>query len=178
MTDFLELAAKRFSARNYLDKPVEKEKLGLCLEAARLAPSACNSQPWEFIVVNNPELKNRLAAVIFSGIYQTNRFAAKAPVLVLVASDKGSIISKTGAFIRDTKFYLVDIGIAAEHFILQAAELGLGTCWLGWFNEQAAKKILGIPKNKRVDIVISVGYTDKIPPEKTRKSIQEMSKFV
>ncbi|OGS20627.1 MAG: hypothetical protein A2252_05280 [Elusimicrobia bacterium RIFOXYA2_FULL_39_19] len=177
MQSFLELAKKRFSARSYIDKPVEKEKINQCLEAARLAPSACNSQPWEFIVVDEPELKNRLADSIFSGTHSTNSFAKKAPVLVFVVSDKGSFISKVGAFMRDTRFYLIDIGITAEHFVLQAAELGLGTCWLGWFNENAAKKILKIPKNKRLDIVISVGYTEKTAPEKNRKTFDKLAKF-
>ena len=172
--DFTELVKQRYSVRRFTDKPVEKEKLDLCLESARLAPSACNSQPWHFIVVENPEFKNKLCDAIFSGQYSTNKFVKQAPVLVLIASDKGTFISKVGGFLRDTQFYLIDIGIAAEHFVLQAAELGLGTCWIGWFNGKEAKKILKLPDSVTVDIVIPVGYAANDLPAKSRKPITDI----
>jgi nitroreductase len=174
---FLGLVNKRFSVRNYLDTPVEPEKIKLCLEAARLAPSACNSQPWKFIVVDDLNLKNTLCDRIFSGIYGINIFAKKAPVLVAVISERGTFIAKVGGFLRDTRYYLIDIGIAVEHFILQATELGLGTCWIGWFNEKEAKRILSVPESKKIDIVISVGYPVEAPPQKIRKSLAEISRF-
>ena len=176
-SDFLELVKSRFSARDYVDKPVEREKIETCLEAARLAPSACNSQPWKFIVIDDPDKKNQICDDIFSGAYKMNQFVKKAPVLVVVVSLKGSFMTKVGNFLRDTRYYLIDIGIAAEHFCLQAAELGLGTCWIGWFNEKALKKTLDIPKKTRIDVVLSLGYPEGDSSEKKRKDMGDMVEF-
>lgn len=174
---FLKLVKERFSARDYLDKPVEREKINLCLEAARLAPSACNSQPWKFIVIDDTELKNNICDRIFSVPYQMNKFVKKAPVLVVVVSQKGNFLTKVGNFLRDTRYYLIDIGIAVEHFALQATELGLGTCWIGWFNEKELKKALAIPGSVRIDVVLSLGYPAQSPPPKSRKTPEEMAVY-
>lgn len=176
-TNFLQLVNQRFSVRKFLNKPVEREKLLLCLEAARLAPSACNSQPWKFVVVDEPELKNKLAEKIFSGPYSTNHFARQAPVLVVVISEKGKFIARVGGYLRDTRYYLIDIGIAVEHFVLQATELGLGTCWLGWFNEKEVKNVLNLPSNTKIDIVLAVGYPAIPPTIKRRKALSEIVSF-
>jgi len=136
----LDLLKHRKSVRKFLGRPVEREKIMMCLEAARLAPSACNSQPWRFIVVDDERLKNKLCGAAFSGIYSINSFCKMAPVIVVVISEK----------FRGTKYYLIDIGIAVEHFVLQAEDLGLGTCWIGWFNERAVKSILDVPQNKKI----------------------------
>jgi len=177
--NFLELVKKRRSVRKYSDKPVPKDAIERCLEAARLAPSACNSQPWSFIVVDSPELKNKVAAAAFSGIYSSNSFAKAAPVLVVVITEHSKFIAALGGYFRGTQYNLIDIGIASEHFVLQAAEEGLGTCWLGFFNEKAVKKVLNIPKEKKVDIIISVGYpTDDKIREKSRRPLKEIEKFI
>ena len=175
---FLDLVKKRISVRKYLDKVVEREKIEVCLEAARLAPSACNSQPWTFMVVDDPEIKSRLCNRIFSGPYRMNSFAEQAPVLVVVISEKSRFFAALGGLIRNTNFYLLDVGCAVEHFVLQAAELGLGTCWIGWFNEKEAKKVLSIPRNKKIDVVLSLGYPAINDKPRIRKSISEISKFV
>jgi len=174
---FLDLVNRRYSVRSFLDKPVEREKINLCLEAARLAPSACNAQPWKFIVIDDIELKNTLCDKIFTSAYATNKFVKKAPVLVVVISEKGTFLSRVGSFLRDTRYYLIDIGIAVEHFILQATEIGLGTCWIGWFNEKEAKKVLSIPKEKKIDVMAAVGYPAKPAHKKLRKSLEEISSF-
>ena len=176
-TSFLDLVKARYSVRSYLETPVEREKIERCLEAARLAPSACNSQPWNFIVVDDPEKKDELCDHIFTGMYKTNIFAKKAPAIVVVISEKGTFLSRVGGLVRDTRYYLIDIGIAVEHFILQAAELGLGTCWMGWFNEKAAKRVLNLPRSTKIDIVFPLGYPAKPPIDKNRKTIAEMSTF-
>ena len=155
---FEELVHKRRSVRKYSDQPVAKEDLLKCLEAARLAPSGCNSQPWHFIVIDEPELRKHVAARIFFGIYSMNKFAMEAPVLVAVVSEKEKFLASFGGQIRDTSYCLVDIGIACEHLILQAQELGIGSCWIGWFDEKALKEELRIPKDKKIDIVIALGY--------------------
>ena len=176
--NFAELIQKRRSVRRYSGRAISKEDIRKCLEAARLAPSACNSQPWTFMVIDDPALKDRVAGKIFSGIYSMNKFAKEAPVLVAVISEKGKFLSRVGGQVRDTQYYLVDIGIACEHFILQAQELGIGSCWIGWFDEKALKETMKISKDKKIDIVIALGYPaeDKIVP-KTRKTLDEMSAF-
>ena len=174
---FLQLVRQRFSVRKFLAQPVEREKINLCLEAARLAPSACNSQPWRFIVIDEPELKNRLAEKIFSGPYASNYFARQAPVLVVVISERGKFLARIGGYLRDTRYYLIDIGIAVEHFVLQATELGLGTCWLGWFNEKEVKKVLNLPAETKIDIVLAVGYPAIAPRIKKRRELSEIARF-
>jgi nitroreductase len=156
----LDVIRQRKSIRDFLDRPVEREKIMMCLEAARLAPSACNSQPWKFIVVDDRQLKNRLCKAAFSGIYLINSFCKRAPVIVVVVSERAKFLAMIGGLFRGTKYYLLDIGIACEHFVLQAEELGLGTCWIGWFNERAVKSILNIPPRKKIDILIALGYYD------------------
>ncbi|MFC1993304.1 nitroreductase family protein [Chloroflexota bacterium] len=157
----LELLKQRRSVRDFLDKPVEREKILTCLEAARVAPSACNSQPWKFIFVDDRELKARLCKAAFRGIYMLNSFCKEAPVIIAVVSERSQFLARIGGKFRGTKYYLIDIGIACEHFVLQAEELGLGTCWIGWFNERAVKSTLNIPKEKKIDILIALGYYDR-----------------
>jgi nitroreductase len=156
----LDLIRKRRSIRRFVDRPVERDKIIKCLEAARLAPSACNAQPWKFIVVDDHDLRERLCQATFSGIYAMTAFAREAPVIVAIISDKRKFLAWAGGLIRGTSYYLIDIGIAGEHFVLQAEELGLGTCWLGWFNEKGLKSALGIPRSQKIDILLAVGYSD------------------
>ena len=175
----LDLIKHRKSVRNFTDRPVEREKIMTCLEAARLAPSACNSQPWKFIVVDDRQLKNRLCKVAFGGIYSINAFCKTAPVIVVVISEKSKFIARIGEMFRGTKYYLIDIGIACEHFVLQAEDLGLGTCWIGWFNEKAVKSLLNIPQHKKIDILIALGYYDreKLSAEHGREPMDKIASF-
>jgi len=151
----------------------------MCLEAARLAPSACNSQPWKFIVVDDRQLKKKLSDAAFSGIYSINSFCKMAPVIVVVISEKSKFLARIGGMFRGTKYYLIDIGVACEHFVLQAEELGLGTCWIGWFNEEAVKSILNIPKPKKIDVLIALGYYDKekLGSEHGREPMDKIASF-
>ncbi len=175
---FLELVRSRISVRNYRDTPVEREKILHCLEAARLAPSACNSQPWSFIVVDDPGLKNRICNRIFSGPYKMNAFARTAPVLIVVVSEKSRFFATLGGIIRNTRYYLIDIGSAVEHFVLQACELGLGSCWIGWFNEKELKKALSLSRNKKIDVVLSLGYPITTEKKRFRRSMNEIAQFI
>ncbi len=175
----LELLKQRKSVRNFLDRPVEREKILMCLEAARVAPSACNSQPWKFIIVDDRELKNKLCKKAFGGIYAINSFCRTAPVIVAVVSEKSRFLARIGGMFRGTKYYLIDIGIAGEHFVLQAEDLGLGTCWIGWFNESAVKSMLNIPQSKKVDILLALGYYDKekVKSEHDREPLDKIASF-
>ncbi len=175
----LDLIKHRKSIRDFIDRPVEREKIMMCLEAARLAPSECNSQPWKFIVVDDKQLKNKLCGAAFGGIYSINTFCKKAPVMVVVISEKSKFIARIGGVFRGTKYYLIDIGIACEHFVLQAEDLGLGTCWIGWFNEGAIKPILNIPPHKKIDTLIALGYydTEKVHPEHSKEPMDKIASF-
>ncbi len=187
MMDFSELVKKRYSCRRYLIDKVEREKIEKCIEAARLAPSASNSQPWNFMVIDDPDKLNAVADAAITGIYSATKFIKNASSLIIVISDKGSFLTKVGGFVRDTMFYLIDIGIACEHLVLQATELGLGTCYVGWFNEKAVKRELGIKKSMNIPLIISVGYPDKDIQDKVmnsrntkgwiRKPIDEILKY-
>jgi len=176
--NFLELCKKRRSVRKYSDRPVADEVIARCLEAARLAPSACNSQPWRFIVVKEPKLKEALGKAAFSGLHAMNTFAKSAPVLVVLLTERSNYAAQLGGSFKGIQYSLIDIGIAGEHFCLQAAEEGLGTCWLGWFDQPRVQKTLGLSKNDRIDIIISLGYPQEdVIREKKRKDLGEMSKI-
>lgn len=176
---FQELIKIRQSVRKYSDKPVEKEKIEQLIEAVRLAPSASNSQPWKLIIVDDPELKNKVAGATFSNLLSFNRFATEAPVIAVLVIEKAKIITRIGGSIKNQEYPMYDIGIAAAQFCLQAADLGLGTCMIGWFDEGKIKQLLHIPKNRKVGLVITVGY----PPEdyklrkKIRKPVEEICGF-
>lgn len=169
--DFQELIQNRQSVRKYRDKPVEKEKLEKIIEAVHAAPSACNSQPWKLIIVDEPELKNEVAKATFSKTVSFNKFALEAPVIAVLVIEKAKLIAQVGGSIKNQEYPQYDIGIAAEHFCLQATELGLGTCMIGWFNEKKIQKLLNIPKKRKIGLVITLGY----PPEdyKLRKKIRK-----
>ncbi|MFN3551100.1 MAG: nitroreductase family protein [Endomicrobiia bacterium] len=158
--NFQELVLQRYSCRKFLPIAVEEEKILQCIEAARVAPSACNSQPWKFIVVNDINIKQKLVEEATSGIYKLSKFISFAPVIIVVLADKAGFLSKVGSLIRNTRFYLIDIGIACEHIVLQAAELGLGSCYVGWFSEKGVKKVLKIPQNYEIPLLICLGYPE------------------
>ncbi len=173
---FLNLVTRRRSVRSYSSQAVEFEKLALCLEAARLAPSACNSQPWKFVVIDEPGLRRDIAKATTSPGMKLNSFVIQAPILVVVVSEGGNLTSSLGAVIKRKDLSSIDIGIAAEHFCLAAAELGLGTCIVGWFNERKIKKLIGAPAGKRPVLLISVGYP--VNPDarpKKRNSLSEIA---
>ncbi|MDD4108256.1 MAG: nitroreductase family protein [Prolixibacteraceae bacterium] len=173
--DFAELVKRRQSDRKYSPVAVEKEKLVQCLEAARLAPSANNSQPWKFIVVDDPGLKDKIADC--SASMGMNKFTSRAPVIIAVVLEKQNILSSLGSFIRRKEYRLMDIGIAVSHFCLQATDLGIGTCIIGWFDEKRVKKLLDVDRTKRLPLLISVGYSGSPLRKKTRKSFEEISSW-
>ncbi len=169
--EFSQLIRKRQSVRRYDPAPVDREKILECIDAARLSPSASNSQPWHFIVVDDPVLRAGIAEATWEDILVFNRFASKAPVIVVMVTEKGTWLSRLGARLKDRDFSLIDNGIAAIQFCLRAAELGLGTCMIGWFNQKKIKKLLGIPDQKFLSLLITLGYPEQgyRIREKTRK---------
>ncbi len=150
---FEEVVEKRRSIRKYKDTPVPKEQILTILEAARIAPSAGHRQPWHFIVVENQETIQKLAK---------NEWAAKAPVMIVGLADQVASPSRC----------LNDLGIALEHIVLAATNLGLGTCWMGQTGrEEMIKDLLNIPDNFKVIAVVPLGVSDETPAPKERKSL-------
>lgn len=173
--EFLELVNKRQSDRKYAPKPVAREHILKCLEAARLAPSACNSQPWKFIVVDDrAKLAEMSEAAIGLGM---NKFTVQVPVLVAVVQENMNLSAKAGSIVKSKDYSMMDLGIAVEHFCLQAAELGLGTCIMGWFDEKKVKKLLGVPRSRRVQLLIALGHPDAPTREKIRKPLEAIASW-
>jgi len=177
MQSFLELVQHRQSDRAYLDKPVEAEKLERILEAARLAPSACNSQPWKFVVVTDPEKRLQVADATASKLLSMNHFTKQAPVQLVVIEESGNFTSSVGGWMTDKHYPHIDLGIVAAHISLAAADEGLGSCIIGWCDGKKVQKVLEIPKNKRVMLVILLGYSAQPLREKKRKTKEEIVSY-
>ncbi len=175
---FLQLVVGRQSVRKFIDKPVERQKILTCIEAARLAPSAENVQPWRFLVLDDRLVINEFGQHAFSGIYQYSRWASRAPVLITICAELDWLANRVGKEIQGTRYYLIDIGIAGEHLVLQAQELGLSTCWIGWFHAKKAKKFLKIPRAWKVIALIALGYPQKkLKQQRKKKKIEEILYF-
>ncbi len=174
--DFLQLALSRQSDRAYdKERPVEPEKLERILEAGRMAPSACNAQPWKFIVVTDNELTRKIGKAA-AGLGM-NKFAKDAPVHILIVEESANITSLLGGKVKGKYFPLIDIGIAASHLSLAAESEGLGSCILGWFDEKEIKRLLGVPSSKRVLLDITIGYPVKGKRKKIRKPKEKVISY-
>jgi nitroreductase len=167
---------RRRSLRRYDSRPVDRTILLECIEAARLAPSADNLQPWRFLILDDPEIKASFCQTVFTGIYRATRWAADAPVIIVLLADLDVLAHRVAKVVQKIPFYYVDIGIAGEHFTLRAQELGLGTCWIGWFHVKKALKFLHVPRGVRVCELMAVGYPPPgwQPKPKKRKLLEEI----
>lgn len=172
---YKELLLKRQSDRKYEERTVENDKLEACLEAARLSPSACNSQPWTFVVVNEPEVLQQMRKA--TADMALNRFIHQVPVIVAMILEKANFTSSIGSVIKDKEYTLLDLGIAANNFCMQATELGLGTCMIGWFDEKKVNQILNVPTAKRVPLLIAVGYSAAATRKKIRKPMDKIRRY-
>jgi nitroreductase len=176
--EILKSIQNRYSVRKYSSTPVEREKIDRCLEAARMAPSACNAQPWTFIALDDTELKNEVAQAAKHLSFGMNKFADQAPVIIAIVMEPANVTSELGSKIQRKHYPLIDIGIAADHFCLQATEEGLGTCMLGWLNEKKVKKTLHIPSSRRVPLLISLGYpADQQKKSRGRKKFEKIVRY-
>ena len=173
----LEIILSRQSDRKYSDRIVEREKLERVLEAGRMAPSACNAQPWRFIVVTEPALLKKMAVAAHAKLLNMNRFVDQAPIVIVVVREKPNITSKIGGTVKDKDYSLIDIGIASENICLQSRAEGLGSCMIGWFDEPEVRKILGIPAKKRVELLITIGYPLSEQRKKVRKPVEEVVSY-
>jgi len=177
MTSFLDLVKSRQSDRAFSPKPVEKEKIDRILEAARLAPSACNSQPWKFVVVTDPEKRQQVAEATASKLLSMNHFTKQAPVQLILVEENANFTSSVGGWATNKHYPHIDLGIVASHICLAAADLGLGSCIIGWCDEKKIQKSLEIPKNKRVMLVILLGYSTQPLRDKKRKTMDEIVSY-
>jgi len=162
--EVFEAIRNRRSIRRYKSTPVPREHIIRCLEAARWAPSARNSQPWEFIVVTKEDVRRKLAEVHMWG-----RHIAEAPVTVIFLADPE----------KSPRYWMNDLGACIMNFMLEAFDLGLGTCWIGVCGspfEEEFKKILGVPERLRVVAAVTLGYPDE-SPSKSRRSLEELTSW-
>jgi len=173
--DFITLVQTRQSCRNFdPDQNVSQEEISACLEAARLAPSACNAQPMRFIVCTGESARPTAACIHSLGL---NGFVKNVPCFIIVSEGNYNVTSACGSRIKGQDFRSIDIGIAVAHLTLAAAERGLSTCILGWFDEKKLQKLLKI--NKRIRLVIALGRArdkDALRP-KVRKPMEDLVDF-
>ena len=177
MSDFLELCLLRQSCRDYADKPVEHEKLVRCIEAARLAPSACNAQPWSFVVVEDPKIVPEVAKS--SQQLGINDYISGARAFIVALEEHAVLMPKLRPLLDSQYFAKGDLGAAVLSICLQAASMGLGTCILGIYDRDRLRELLGIPLEKQFRGLIAVGYPapDKVR-NKVRKPLEEIVRFV
>ncbi len=175
MTDLDQIFHQRRSVRAFAPTPVSQENIIAMLEAARSAPSACNSQTWRFVVVSEKETIRKICQDAMRPIIP-NKWLEQAPLIIVGCSHLDLIANRLGSGISGIEYYQIDLGIAMEHIVLKATELGLGTCWIGWFNEEKIREILNIPKKIKVSALLAVGYAADEPPQKRiRKPLEQIA---
>jgi nitroreductase len=160
---------------------VTRKSLSQILEAARLAPSACNQQPWRFAVAQDAETRRRIVQDGFlPGIRMD--WALEAPVHVVIGMETSFLTHQLAASVSGVDYPWVDIGIAGEHLVLAATELGLGTCWIGWIRPRVVAEIVGWPKATKPVVVITVGYPHEAQagrlPDTRRKPLEDLVKWL
>jgi len=170
--NFLEIAKTRQSCRSYDEtRPVEQEKIDAILEAVRLAPSACNGQPYHLTVCKGEAASKVAAATMGMGM---NKFASQAPVVIVVSEEAYNKTAAVGSKVKGNDYRSIDIGIAVAYLTAEATAQGLGTCILGWLDDSKIRAICGLEYPVR--LVITLGYAkegDKLRPKK-RKELTEL----
>ena len=165
--DFTQLITKRYSVRAYKPDPIEDGKLKQVLEAARLAPTAANRQPFQLIVIHTQGREMELRK-----IYNREWFT-QAPIVICGVG----LVKEAWTRYDDTKYTQVDVAIAMDHLILAATELGLGTCWIAAFNPNEARKVLGLPDNSEPVVFTPLGYPADQPKAKERKPLDNLVRY-
>jgi len=160
----LEAIKKRQSVRSYQDKEIPEDVLQQVLEAGRLAPSAKNTQSWKFIVVKDKDLRKKLVPAC-----KNQEFVEEAPVVIAGCGTDPDYVMSNGEHA-----YSIDLAIALDHMSLEAASLGLGTCWIGAFYQDQVKEILGVPKDVRIVNLLTLGYPKKLGTKTERKPLSEI----
>lgn len=179
MDDFFEMLLRRQSCRNYdIDKPVEKEKVLKCVEAGRIAPSACNSQPWHFYAVTDPDV----VPAVREGVMPkgSNTFAKNVNAFIVITQEKPAFIERVADMAMKRGFSDMDIGIAVAHIVLAAEAQGLSTCILGMMDDKKLADTLGLPEKTRFKLTVAIGYAAEDDPvrSKKRKSLEEICTII
>lgn len=165
----LDVIRNRRSVRTYKNDPIPEDILHKVLEAGRLAPSGKNLQPWKFIIIKDSSLKNRVAEACAKQF-----FMAAAPVIIAACAFPENCYAHMGRYMKS---WPIDVAIALEHMILMAQEAGLGTCWIGAFDENQVKPLLNIPESVRVLALTPLGYPDESPRDRGRKPLEEIVSY-
>lgn len=167
---------KRRSIRKYQDRKIEDEKIAALIESARLAPSGNNTQPWQFILIDDKAVIRTVAEAAHN-----QQWICTAPLLIACVADMQVRIKESGNMhvqedtpVFELKQIIRDTAIAAEHIVLEAVHEGLGTCWVCWFTENEMRPILGIPEDKFLVTILAVGYPDEAPAPRPRKKTEEI----
>ncbi|TYB30799.1 MAG: hypothetical protein FXF47_07380 [Candidatus Mcinerneyibacterium aminivorans] len=177
--DFEKVIEKRRSIRKYnIEKKVEREKIKKIFKAVRLSPSAENAQGWEFIVIDDKELRDKFHKKAFSGIYKLP-WTKTVPVFIVMLSKKKFLPNIVGKKISKIDYQPIDAGIAGEHLVLAAENEGLSTCWIGWFNKKKVRKFFDIPKKYKIYSLFALGYKDEDyePNKPNRKSLNKLYSY-
>lgn len=173
LSNFLDLVKSRVSCRDYRPMPVPDEVLNACIEAARLAPSACNRQPWRLVVVRDPDRRRRLAAeALLPGIPMP--WVGGAPVIVALCAEQELLTHRIAPWFSKVRYDLLDPGIAGEHLVLAATAAGLGSCWIGWINPKAVANILALPRKIKPLALITLGYPASNREPSPRRALDEI----
>jgi len=154
----------RFSVRKFLDKPIEQEKIDILLEAARLAPSASNKQTWTFIVIKDEEKRKKLSAIC-----KGQKFVSEAPITIAICMTNLDYVMTCGM-----NAPIIDGAIAGEHIVLQAVELGLGSCWIGAFYHDQMTELINLPEGYVIVGLLPIGYPAVSKHKRNLKSIAEI----
>ncbi|MDO9576257.1 MAG: nitroreductase family protein [Candidatus Cloacimonadales bacterium] len=160
----LEAIKNRYSVRKFKDKPVEQEKLDIILEAARLAPSASNKQTWKFVIIRNIEKRKQLTEIC-----RGQKFVSEAPITIAICNTNFDYVMTCGM-----NAPVIDGAIAAEHIVLQAVELDLGSCWIGSFYHDQMAKLINLPDDYKIVGLLPLGYPDVEKGKRSLKSIDEV----
>lgn len=175
--DFLGMMEQRYSCRKYQDKAVARGDLMKIVEAGRLTPSACNSQPWKFLVIDSEEAKEKLCdALLLDGGITGCPWRASVPAFLVLCECEANIVKRAAEYYGSTqRFAAGDVGAAAMNMCYAAKELGLDTCILGMLDQKKMERHFGVPEDVDVRMAIAVGYAaDEAPTEKKRKPIEEI----
>jgi nitroreductase len=179
MSDFLELCKKRQSCRNFTGALIEHEKLVNCVEAGRLAPSACNSQPWSFCVAETPEAIEKIAKATQSWAVGGNPFTSNAGAFIVVVEEHAVLMQRIRGLVDSQRHAESDIGGAIVSMCYAAEAQGLGSCIIGLYDREMIREVFDIPAEKRIAMVIALGYpADTTVRPKMRKPIEQIARFV
>lgn len=165
----------RRSVRNYNGQPVGDQQILQLLQSARLAPSGSNTQPWHFIVVRSPQIKEKIAEADHD-----QKWMLSAPVFLVCVADircripEGELILEENSDCEELKQIIRDTAIASEHIVLEAQHMGLNTCWTAWFRQDSIRPILGIPQDKYVCGILTIGYSEEKPRPVKRRKLEQI----